>query len=285
MSTSAQAATLIVGTGRHETDNAALLRLLEQLRRIFPEQCYAPVSLYSERFPLAANWPAATLKTVHRITLLPAMLTLTAEDEAALQRVLDQCRTLYPGARLDCGPAVGIQAGLLRAAQERIAAAEAEFGGDYQRSNAVLLVAGRGANEPAVNAVISKFSRLLEEGMGFAWAVACYSAAAVPDVAAALAQVERLGFRQAVVFPGVLFDQNRLTAIRDAVAAYRSAHPELTIAVAPSLDDGEAVAEACAVLIQEVASGAGNDNCQTCRYRERTIAVHPDGSDSARPSA
>lgn len=169
--------------------------------------------------------------------------------------------------------APAIQADLLRATKQQIERAEADFGSNYRRGDAALLVVGRGASEAAVNAVITKLARLLWEGLGFAWAVACYSDAAAPDLGAALAQVERLGFRRAVVCRGGPLDPDRLTAIRAAVAAYRRAHPDTIIVEAGSLDGDAAVAATDAPSNHTLDSGADNDNCLTCRYRPRAGAV------------
>jgi len=65
----------------------------------------------------------------------------------------------------------------------------------------LLLVVGRGTNDPDANSNIPKLARMLREGMGFGWAEVAFSGVAHPRVDAALTRAARLGFRRIIVFP------------------------------------------------------------------------------------
>jgi sirohydrochlorin ferrochelatase len=75
---------------------------------------------------------------------------------------------------------------LLKAAEERIATAEteaeAEAGDRVSRADTLLVVVGRGTNDPDANSNVSKITRMLWEGMGFGWAETCYSGVTQPLV-------------------------------------------------------------------------------------------------------
>ena len=86
----------------------------------------------------------------------------------------------------------------------------------------MLLVVGRGTNDPDANANIAKVARMLWEGLGFGWAEAAFSGVAHPRVGAALDRATLLGFRHIVVFPYFLFTGvlvKRIYAETDAAAA------------------------------------------------------------------
>src|SRR5207237_10120613 len=89
---------------------------------------------------------------------------------------------------------------LLAAAADRIASVAPDG-----REDSVLVVVGRGTNDPDANSNISKITRMLWEGMGFGWGETAYSGVAHPRVDAALDRAARLGFRRIVVFPYFLF--------------------------------------------------------------------------------
>ena len=69
----------------------------------------------------------------------------------------------------------------------------------------MLVVVGRGTNDPDANSNFAKLARMLSEGMGFGWAEIAFSGVAHPRVDAALTRAARLGFRRIIVFPYFLF--------------------------------------------------------------------------------
>ena len=64
------------------------------------------------------------------------------------------------------------------------------------RNQTLLMVVGRGTNDPDANSNVSKVARMLWEGMDFGWAEASYSGVTVPLVDAGLSRAARLGFRR-----------------------------------------------------------------------------------------
>src|SRR5207237_3704007 len=130
---------------------------------------------------------------------------------------INSFRADHPDTEVMFGRDLAVDAKLLAAAADRIAAVVPE-----PREDALLLVVGRGTNDPDANSNIAKLARMLWEGMGFGWAETAFSGVAHPRVDAALDRAARLGFRRIVVFPYFLFTGvlvKRIYAQTDTVAA------------------------------------------------------------------
>ena len=171
-----------------------------------------------------------------------------------------------PGVEVRLGRDLGIAPKLLAAAADRIAAIAP---GD--RSDAVLVVVGRGTNDPDANSNIAKIARMLWEGMGFGWAEAAFSGVAHPRVDAALERASRLGFGRIVVFPYFLFTGvlvKRIYAQTDEVAAR---HPGIAFVKAGYLGDHPRIIDAFLERVREVDGGDPAMNCQLCKYRTRIV--------------
>jgi sirohydrochlorin cobaltochelatase len=206
-----------------------------------------------------------------RILAIPGMLFAASHVKNDLPWEMNSFMAANPGIEVRLGRDLGIDPKLLDAAAARIAAAVPDG-----RSETLLVVVGRGTNDPDANSNIAKIARMLWEGMGFGWAEAAFSGVADPRVDAALERSARLGFRRIVVFPYFLFTGilvKRIYAQTDAVAAR---HPEIEFVKAGYLGDHEGVIEAFVDRALEFGDGGnpGGDpamNCQLCKYRTRII--------------
>jgi sirohydrochlorin cobaltochelatase len=139
-----------------------------------------------------------------------------------------------------------------------------------ERADTVLVVVGRGTNDPDANSNIAKITRMLWEGMGFGWAETAFSGVAHPRVDAALDRAARLGFRRIVVFPYFLFTGvlvKRIYAQTDMAAAR---FPEIEFVKALYLRDHPEVIDAFVERVAEF-DGDPSMNCQLCKYRTRIV--------------
>jgi sirohydrochlorin cobaltochelatase len=201
-----------------------------------------------------------------RIVAVPAMLFAASHVKNDLPWEMNSFMASHPSVGVRLGRDLAIDAKLLGAAAERVAAAA-----PADRQDAVLVVIGRGTNDPDANSNISKIARMLWEGMGFGWAEAAYSGVAHPRVDAALERAGRLGFRRIVVFPYFLFTGvlvKRIYAQTDEAAAR---FPEIEFVKAGYLGSHEQVIEAFLDRIAELDHGEPRMNCQLCKYRTRII--------------
>jgi len=206
-----------------------------------------------------------------RILAVPAMLFAASHVKNDLPWEINSFAAAHPAIELRFGRELAIEPKLLRAAADRIAAAENDGRGAVARSETLLVVVGRGTNDPDANSNIAKLARMLWEGMGFGWAEVAFSGVAAPLVEPALRQALRLGYRRIVVFPYFLFTGvlvKRIYAAADRVAA---AHPEIEILKAPYLSDHPLVLDCLADRIAELVDGEPGMNCQLCKYRTQIV--------------
>ena len=201
-----------------------------------------------------------------RILAVPGMLFAASHVKNDLPWEMNSFMAANPGIEVRLGRDLAIDPKLLAAAAERIASAVPE-----DRQDSLLIVVGRGTNDPDANSNIAKITRMLWEGMGFGWAETAYSGVAHPRVDAALDRAARLGFRCIVVFPYFLFTGvlvKRIYAQTDDAAVR---FPAIEFIKAPYLRDHPRVIDAFVERVAEFAGGDPNMNCQLCKYRTQIV--------------
>jgi sirohydrochlorin cobaltochelatase len=201
-----------------------------------------------------------------RILAVPAMLFAASHVKNDLPWEMNSFMAGNPGVEVRLGRDLAIDPKLLAAAAERIAAAA-----PAEHQDAVLVVVGRGTNDPDANSNIAKLARMLWEGMGFGWAEAAFSGVAHPRVDAAIDRAARLGFRRVVVFPYFLFTGVLVKRIYDQTDQAAIRWPEIEFVKAPYLRDHDRVIDAFLDRIAEFDDGDPNMNCQLCKYRTRIV--------------
>ena len=211
-----------------------------------------------------------------RILAVPGMLFAASHVKNDLPWEINSFGADNPAIEVRFGRELAIEPKLLRAAAERIAEAERHASAPIPRADTLLLVVGRGTNDPDANSNIAKLARMLWEGMGFGWAEAAFSGVAQPLVEPALRRALRLGFGRMVVFPYFLFTGvlvKRIYAAADHVAAD---HPEIEILKAPYLSNHPLVIDCFAERVGEAADGEPAMNCRLCKYRAPMIGYETD---------
>ena len=212
-----------------------------------------------------------------RILAVPGMLFAASHVKNDLPWEMNSFMAANPGIEVRLGRDLAIDPKLLAAAAERIGAAVPE-----DRQDSVLVVVGRGTNDPDANSNIAKITRMLWEGMGFGWAETAYSGVAHPRVDAALDRAARLGFRRIVVFPYFLFTGvlvKRIYAQTDDAAVR---FPAIEFIKAPYLRDHPLVLDAFAERVEEIRVGNPVMNCQLCKYRTQIVGY---GAELGAPQA
>jgi sirohydrochlorin cobaltochelatase len=214
---------------------------------------------------------ALKARGARRILAVPGMLFAATHVKNDLPWEINTFAADNPGIAVAFGRDLAIDGKLLEAAASRIAAAELSAGMGVARGDSLLLVVGRGTNDPDANSNIAKVARMLWEGMGFGWAETAFSGVASPRVGEALERAARLGFKRIVVFPYFLFTGilvKRIYAETDEVAAK---HPAIQFVKAPYLRDHPSVLDAFAERVEEIRTGNPAMNCQLCKYRTRIV--------------
>src|SRR5215813_5199072 len=203
-----------------------------------------------------------------RILAIPGMLFAASHVKNDLPWEMNSFMADNPGIDVRLGRDLSIDPKLLQAAADRIAAVA---GSAIARTETLLVVVGRGTNDPDANSNIAKLARMLWEGMGFGWAEAAFSGVAHPRVDAALSRAAALGFRRIIVFPYFLFTGvlvKRIYAQTDTVAAL---FPEIEFIKAQYLRDHEGVLGTFRDRVAELEEGQPAMNCQLCKYRTQII--------------
>ena len=213
---------------------------------------------------------------VNDILAVPGMLFAAGHAKNDIPSVLNNYAAKHDGFEIRYGRELAVDLKLLEAARERIAAAETEASDSISRADTMLVVVGRGTNDPDANSNVSKVARMLWEGMGFGWTETCYSGVTQPLVADALERVVRLGFRRIIVFPYFLFTGILVKRIYAAADALADAHPEVEVVKASYLNDHPLVIDTFLERLAEIPNGDNLMNCQLCKYREQIIGYEKD---------
>jgi sirohydrochlorin cobaltochelatase len=207
---------------------------------------------------------------VRQILAVPGMLFAASHVKNDLPWELNTFMAEHPEVEIRFGRDLGLDARLLDAAAARIAEAEATSS-KVERVDTLLVVVGRGTNDPDANSNIAKVARLLWEGMGFGWAEIAFSGVAFPRVDQALERAARLGFKRIIVFPYFLFTGILVNRIYEQTREVAARHPETEFLTAPYLRDHPQVLDAFVERVLEIRDGSPAMNCQLCKYRTRII--------------
>jgi sirohydrochlorin cobaltochelatase len=208
-----------------------------------------------------------------RILAIPGMLFAASHVKNDLPWEMNSFTAENPDIDVRLGRDLGIDPKLLQAAADRIAAAADSR---IPLSETLLVVVGRGTNDPDANSNISKLARMLWEGMALGWAEVAFSGVAHPLVDAALMRAATIGFRRIIVFPYFLFTGvlvKRIYLQTDTVAAL---FPEIEFVKALYLRDHEGVLGTFRDRVVELADGQPAMNCQLCKYRTQIVGYERD---------
>jgi sirohydrochlorin cobaltochelatase len=265
-------AVLICGHGSRDIEAVREFELLAAaLRPRFPSYDFATGYLEFATPNIRDGLAALVARGARRIYAVPGMLFAASHVKNDLPWEMNSFTAEHPDIDVRLGRDLAIDVKLINAAADRIATA---VPGD--RSDALLIVVGRGTNDPDANSNIAKIARMLWEGLGFGWAEVAYSGVAQPRVDAGLDRAARLGFRRIVVFPYFLFTGVLVKRIYAATDEAALRHPEIEFTKAPYLRDHPLLLDAFVERVGEITEGSPAMNCQLCKYRAQIIGYEAD---------
>jgi sirohydrochlorin cobaltochelatase len=271
--------TAIMVCGHGSRDSEALVefeRLAAGLRARLPARDIATGYLEFARPTIRDGLEALTARGARRILAVPGMLFAASHVKNDLPWEINSFAAAHPDIELRFGRELSIEPKLLSAAAGRIAASEAAAARRVARADTLLLVVGRGTNDPDANSNIAKLARMLWEGMGFGWAEAAFSGVAQPPVEPGLERAVRLGFPRIVVFPYFLFTGVLVKRIYAAVDRVAAAHPAVEFLKAPYLSDHPLVLDCFVDRVAETLDGEPAMNCRLCKYRAQVVGYEAD---------
>jgi len=271
-----ETAVLICGHGSRDPEAIAEFELLAAaLRPRLPQFDFATGYLEFARPTIRDGLAELAARGARQILAIPGMLFAASHVKNDLPWEMNAFIADNPGIDVRMARDLAIDPKLLWAAAERIAAAAPEPAAIPQ-TDTLLVVVGRGTNDPDANSNISKLARMLWEGMGFGWAEVAFSGVAHPRVDAALARAARLGFPRIVVFPYFLFTGVLVKRIYAQTDAAAHLFPEIEFIKALYLRDHSGVLDAFSDRVEEVRDGQPAMNCQLCKFRTRIIGYEND---------
>ncbi|MFP6689680.1 MAG: sirohydrochlorin chelatase [Alphaproteobacteria bacterium] len=270
-------AILLCGHGSRDVQAISEFEVLAgHISRHLPERQVAHGFLEFARPTIGERLDDLRAAGARDVLALPGMLFAAGHAKNDIPSVLNDYAARHDGFSIRYGRELAVDLKLLSAARERITAAETEAGEGISRADTMLVVVGRGTNDPDANSNVSKITRMLWEGMQFGWAETCYSGVTQPLVADALGRAVRLGFKRIIVFPYFLFTGVLVKRIYSAADAVAQEHPDIEIVKAGYLNDHPLVIDSFLERLDEIPRGDNLMNCQLCKYREQIIGYEQD---------
>jgi sirohydrochlorin cobaltochelatase len=247
-----EAGVLLCGHGSRDPEAIEEFELAAAaLRPRLPEFDFATGYLEFARPTIRDGLAALAARGARRILAIPGMLFAASHVKNDLPREMNSFIAENPDIDVRLGRDLGIDPKLLRTAGDRIAAVANTR---IPRAETLLVVVGRGTNDPAANSNIARLALMLWESLELGRAEAAFSGFAHPRVEAALTRAAGLGFRRIIVFPYFLFTGvlvKRIYAQTDTVAAL---FPEIEFVKAQYLRDHEGVLNTFRERVVELAS-------------------------------
>lgn len=270
-------AVMLCGHGSRDTEAVAEFNLLAgHLRQRLPGRSVESGFLEFARPTIQDGMEKLIASGARRILALPGMLFAAGHVKNDLPWEMQNFAAGHGDLQVKFGRDLAVDLKLLRAAAERIEAAERTSARKIVRADTLLLVVGRGTNDPDANSNIAKVARMLWEGMGFGWTEIAFSGVTTPLVDEALARVTKLGFARIIVFPYFLFTGILVKRIYGWTEAAAALHPQIEFLKAGYLRDHPLVIDTFIDRLHELEGGNPAMNCQLCKYREQALGYEGD---------
>ena len=265
-------AVMICGHGSRDLDAVREFdAMVAALRTRLPGREVGSGFLEFARPMIREGLDALKAKGATRILALPAMLFAAGHVKNDLPWELNTWAAENPGIKVEFGRDLAVDLKLIEAAKQRIETAERRAKRTATREDTLLVVVGRGTNDPDANSNVAKVARMLWEGMGFGWATVAYSGVAHPRTNDCLARAVRLGFRRVVVFPYFLFNGILVKRIYDHTDEIAALNPDVEFLKAAYLNAHGNVVEAFLERLAEIDTGQTAMNCMVCKYRTQIV--------------
>jgi sirohydrochlorin cobaltochelatase len=270
-------AIMICGHGSRDLDAVREFdTLVSELRKQLPGRAVGSGFLEFARPMIREGLDALKAQGATHIKAVPAMLFAAGHVKNDLPWELNTWAAENPGIKVEFGRDLAIDLKLIEAAKQRIEEAEAKATRPATRAETLLVVVGRGTNDPDANSNVAKVARMLWEGMGFGWSTVAYSGVAHPRTNECLARAVRLGFRRIVVFPYFLFNGILIKRIYEQTAEVARLNGDVEFLTADYLSTHPNVVAAFLERLGEIGSGQNAMNCMVCKYRTQIIGYEAD---------
>ena len=251
-------AVMLCGHGSRDSEAVSqFLAFADRLKAHLPARDVDSGFLEFARPVIRDGLEALKARGAKRIACLPGMLFAAGHVKNDLPSEINAFAAENPDIEVLFGRELAVDTRLVAAGAARIEEAERKSPRAVPRAETVLLVVGRGTNDPDANSNVAKVGRMLWEGMGFGWGAVAYSGVAHPRVDAALTRLVRLGFRRIIVFPYFLFTGILVRRIYDQADAVAAVNPDVEFLKAGYLNDHPLLMDCFLDRLREADEGTG----------------------------
>jgi sirohydrochlorin ferrochelatase/(2Fe-2S) ferredoxin len=255
---------LIVGHGSRESGaNDEFERVVAAYRQRRPELRVAHGYVELAQPPLRAALGALCSEAEH-VLVLPLFLFAAGHVKNDIPLALEQARRDHPRARLTAAPALGVHAGLVELAFERLRPA---IEAARDPGKVAVIVVGRGSSDPDANADFYKLVRLISEGRGLGAVQPCFIGIARPRFEETVELVARSRPSRIVVLPYFLFGGRLIDKLRGLCAEFSARNPWIGLEIAPHLGGDERLLQLIDERVADAGEGGRPLACDTCHYR------------------
>lgn len=266
MTTPPPPALLVAGHGTRDDAGAEAFR--DFVRKVALRLPHTPVGggfIELSPPPLGDAVTELVARGASRFAAVPLMLVSAGHAKGDIPAALAREKERHPGMSYTYGRPLGPHPALLRVLERRVE--EALEGAAGERSDATVLLVGRGSTDPDANAEVFKAARLLWEGRGYAGVETAFVSLAAPDVPSGLDRCARLGARRIVVLPYFLFTGILPDRVRRQTEDWAAAHPEAEVRSADVIGPEPELVDLVVERYEEAVKGDLRMNCDACVYR------------------
>ncbi len=258
-------AVVLVGHGSRDPRGEAAFRAFAAAVAARLGEPVAPAFLEFNEPPVVEAVRRQVAAGARRVTILPLFLGAATHQKNDLPAAIHWLRGQHPGVTISYGAPLGAHAGVSEAliARGLAACAAAKL---HPEETALLLV-GRGSRDPDSNGDLYKTARLVAESRRFGTVEACFIALAEPDLAAGVERCLRLGARQIVLAPQMLFPGVLCERMARLGAELEAQHPGVRIVAAEPLDAAPQLLDLVVERVHEARGDRAHANCDACKYR------------------
>ena len=221
-------AILLIGHGSRDNDAVQeFYQLAESYRQRFPNQLVATSFLELSTPSIEEAIENLVVQGVTSIKALPGILMAGNHAKSDIPRILQAQRQKH-AIDINYGEELGVGQHMLAAARHRIEEAENKHQAS-SRSDTLLMVVGRGSNDPDVIANFNYIANTLKQDMGFADSVTAYSGISDPSPTACLENAKSLGCKRVMLLPYFLFTGRLVKRLYQQVDNFVANNPDISI--------------------------------------------------------
>ena len=200
------------------------------------------------------------------VLLLPLFLGTAGHVKNDVAASIQWTREQFPGVNFRYGTPLAPHTNLVELLNLRVQEAFAAHPDALPPEESVVLVIGRGSSDPTSNSEVARSAYLLMEKRPYQSVEFAFQAVARPKVNAGLRRCARLGAKQIVVAPYILFTGKVDEFI---LKVTRQAGDELGIPAIPAsyLGVHDLIIDVTVQRVQEMLAGTSAMTCDICKYR------------------